>query len=262
MALLLEREILPTPSDVRRGASLQLLGVTKDFGGNNVVDGIHLEVSPGEFVAIVGRSGCGKSTLLRLLSGLETPSKGKLRVDGISLRGLNGEARMMFQEARLLPWKRVRENVRLGLLKSQYAEADHALRSVGLESRENDLPTILSGGQRQRVALARALASRPRLLLLDEPLSALDALTRLEMQGLISELRREQGFTTVLVTHDVEEAVSLADRVIVMEKGRFVEQVRVTLSHPRQKSQSAFGAISERILECLLREIPRPILSE
>ena len=178
-----------------------------------------MTIAPGEFVAIVGQSGCGKSTLLRLMAGLETPSSGEVTLAGEEPAAGRPLVRMMFQDARLLPWRRVLANVALGLPRERREEAKGALAEVGLAERGGDWPSILSGGQRQRVALARALASRPNVLLLDEPLGALDALTRLEMQGLIERVWQEHGFTAVLVTHDVEEAVALADRIIVLAEG-------------------------------------------
>ncbi|MDI3257899.1 MAG: ATP-binding cassette domain-containing protein, partial [Kyrpidia sp.] len=202
-----------------RGIHLMVRGLKKDFGEHRVLRGVDLEVRPGEFLAVIGRSGGGKSTLLRLIAGLETPTSGELYIDGKPVRGLNVEARIMFQDARLLPWKRVIDNVGIGLKGDRRAKAERALAQVGLEDRGKEWPGVLSGGQKQRVALARALATEPRLLLLDEPLGALDALTRIEMQRLIEEIWREQRITVLLITHDVEEAVALADRVVLIEEG-------------------------------------------
>jgi sulfonate transport system ATP-binding protein len=159
-------------------------------------------------------------TVISPVSELLGMTSGSISGDGKPREGLDPAAVMMFQDARLLPWKRVLDNVALGLAKADQALALDALVKVGLETRAKDWPSILSGGQQQRVALARALASRPRLLLLDEPLGALDALTRLEMQDLIEALWQRQRFTALLVTHDAEEAVALADRVVVMEAGQ------------------------------------------
>ncbi|WP_242040461.1 ATP-binding cassette domain-containing protein [Anabaena subtropica] len=203
-----------------RGSQLNILGLNKVFGNKTVLNSLNLEVAPGEFIAIVGRSGCGKSTLLRLVSGLDKPTTGGILLDGEPLRKLSQSVRVMFQDPRLLPWKRVIDNVGLGLQENWRAKATWVLEQVGLKDRAGEWPYVLSGGQRQRVALARALVSQPHLLLLDEPLGALDALTRLEMQHLIEDLWQERGFTAFLVTHDVEEAVALADRVIVIEDGR------------------------------------------
>ena len=213
--------------------------------------GLDLEIRRGEFVVIIGRSGCGKSTLLRLLAGLELPTSGKIIVSGDALRGLNARARVMFQDARLLPWERVLGNVGLGLEGDWRESAEAALRDVGLRDRAKDWPSVLSGGQRQRVALARALACRPEILLLDEPLGALDALTRLEMQRLIARLWERHGWTVFLVTHDVEEAVALADRVLLIEEGRIVLNLPVTLPRPRHRSNPAHMGLAEKLLDRL-----------
>jgi sulfonate transport system ATP-binding protein len=226
-----------------QGTALHLQGLQKHFGQRRVIESIDLALAPGEFVAIVGRSGCGKSTLLRAIAGLET-------LDGGEVRGA-GAVRMMFQEARLLPWKSVLENVRLGL--DDDDGALDALAAVGLADRAGDWPAALSGGQRQRVALARALVHRPPLLLLDEPLGALDALTRIEMQRLIESLWLSRGFTAVLVTHDVQEALALADRVLVIEQGAIALDVAVDLPRPRQRT-GAFAALEQRLLQRLLGE--------
>ncbi|MBL8129754.1 MAG: ATP-binding cassette domain-containing protein, partial [Chloroflexia bacterium] len=172
---------MPIPS----GVEIEANGLHKSFGARPVLRGVDLTFGSGEFVAIVGQSGCGKSTLLRLLAGLEEPTAGSVLLERHEPRPGSPLVRLMFQDARLLPWRRVLDNVSLGLPGDRRPEAQAALEEVGLAERARDWPSILSGGQRQRVALARALASRPRLLLLDEPLGALDALTRLDMQGLI-----------------------------------------------------------------------------
>ncbi|PSR13309.1 hypothetical protein C8255_25470 [filamentous cyanobacterium CCP3] len=173
------------PQTIKAGTHVWLNNVTKAFGNLTVLDNLSLELYPGEFVAIVGKSGCGKSTLLRLLAGLETPTQGEIKLDGNQLTGLNPRARVMFQDSRLLPWRSVLENVSLGVAKQARPRSHWALQQVGLDSRAQDWTTVLSGGQKQRVALARALVTQPHLLLLDEPLGALDALTRLDMQRLI-----------------------------------------------------------------------------
>jgi len=226
-----------------QGAALTLSEVRKHYGARRVIENIDLALAPGEFVAIVGRSGCGKSTLLRAIAGLET-------LDGGAITGA-GEVRMMFQEARLLPWKTVLDNVRLGL-DGDPGQALEALRAVGLEDRAGDWPAALSGGQRQRVALARALVHQPPLLLLDEPLGALDALTRIEMQRLIESLWLACGFTAVLVTHDVQEALALADRVLVIEDGGIALDVAVDLPRPRARG-APFAALEQRLLDRLLQ---------
>jgi len=231
------------------GAHLNLRGLGKQYGGRTVLDAINLKIAPGEFVAVVGRSGCGKSTLLRAIAGLEQPDAGQVRIGG---GGRRPEVRMMFQDARLLPWKTVLQNVALGI-KGGEARAREALASVGLADRAGDWPAVLSGGQRQRVALARALVHEPQLLLLDEPLGALDALTRIEMQQLIEALWTRRGFTAVLVTHDVQEAVVLADRILLIEEGRLALDLEVGLARPRARGSVEFGSLEQKVLERVLR---------
>jgi sulfonate transport system ATP-binding protein len=242
-------------SEIRTGGvRVQTRGLSKRFGAREVLRGTELTIEPGEFVAIVGRSGCGKSTLLRLVAGLETPSAGSLRIDGEEVAGLSEDTRIMFQDSRLLPWRRVWDNVVLGLPTALRKRASEVLGQVGLGDRASEWPARLSGGQRQRVALARALVHNPRLLLLDEPLGALDALTRVEMHRLIENLWLEHGFTALLVTHDVQEAVALADRVILIEEGRIALDERVPLARPRSHADPAFGALEQRILQRVLQK--------
>jgi len=234
------------------GARLLVQQVSKQFGQKKVLKGVELDIPPGQFVAIVGRSGCGKSTLLRLIAGLEEPTEGQLLLDDSAVSGIGEGTRMLFQDARLLPWKRCVDNVRIGVKMGDKAKALAALKQVGLEDRAGDWPGVLSGGQRQRVALARALAGEPRLLLLDEPLGALDALTRIDMQELIEKLWLEQRFTAVLVTHDVDEAVALADRVILIEDGVIALDVNITLDRPRERDND-FMYFEKLILDRILQ---------
>jgi sulfonate transport system ATP-binding protein len=236
----------------RGGAAVDARGLSKRYGARDVLNEVELTIAPGEFVAIVGRSGCGKSTLLRLVAGLEAADTGQITLDG-DMRGRHqADIRIMFQDARLLPWKRVLDNVALGLAGADVQErAREALAQVGLSDRANDWPAVLSGGQRQRVALARALVHTPRLLLLDEPLGALDALTRIEMHGLIERLWQRHGFTALLVTHDVTEAVALADRVVLIEEHRIALDERVPLARPRARG-AAFDAIEDSVLQRVL----------
>jgi sulfonate transport system ATP-binding protein len=237
-----------------RAAAIQLESVAKRFGEKQVIHPLNLQIFAGELLAIVGRSGCGKSTLLRLLAGLEASSEGSILINGRLLRGLNRSVRLMFQDAALLPWQTVFTNVSIAAPKDRNGRlvAEKALRSVGLESRMADWPSILSGGQRQRVALARALASQASILLLDEPLGALDALTRLEMQKLIEDIWMKEQFSMVLVTHDVEEAVALADRVLVMDDGRIVAENSVDLPRPRNRSSADFISLKEELLSWVM----------
>ncbi|WP_082306885.1 ATP-binding cassette domain-containing protein [Bacillus sp. FJAT-27245] len=239
---------------MKQGESAYLLlkGVKKQYGPRIVLDGIDFSAAPGEFISIVGKSGCGKSTLLRLIAGLEGQHQGRIYIKGEELKGLNPHARIMFQDGRLLPWKSVLKNIGLGLNGEWLDNALLALRNVGLEDRSKDWPSKLSGGQKQRVALARALVHEPDILLLDEPLGALDALTRIEMQDLIERIWREKGFTAILVTHDVEEAVAIADRVVLIEAGKIVMNRTIDLPRPRQRANRAFHNYVDEILERIL----------
>jgi sulfonate transport system ATP-binding protein len=240
------------------GLAVDIRGLARSFGERQVLADLDLYIPAGEFVAIVGRSGCGKSTLLRLLAGLDQPTRGGIVLDG-SARNGNGtqpsnDLRIMFQDARLLPWKSVLDNVTLGLVGGRQeirARGLEALAQVGLADRADEWPNRLSGGQKQRVALARALIHRPRLLLLDEPLGALDALTRIEMQSLIEQIWRQHRFTAVLVTHDVSEAVALADRVLLIENGRVTLDQPIALERPREHGTPEFAAYEHRILKRL-----------
>ncbi|UEP29315.1 MULTISPECIES: ATP-binding cassette domain-containing protein [unclassified Burkholderia] len=235
----------PAPDD-----AVTLSGVSKRFGTRTVLDNVELGIARGSFVAIIGRSGCGKSTLLRLVAGLEVPSSGALVTRGEG--GGTLDTRIMYQDARLLPWKTVLQNVMLGLGRGARDQARAVLDEVGLLERANDWPAQLSGGQRQRVALARALVHRPQLLLLDEPLGALDALTRIEMHALIERLWREHRFTALLVTHDVQEAVALGDRILLIEQGRVALDQQVPLDRPRARASAAFAALEDRVLQRVL----------
>jgi len=264
MALLSRSHLPDDASDRLRSSGVQdpaiglrLAGITKSFGTRRVLDDLNLTIAPGTFVAVVGRSGCGKSTLLRVAAGLETVDTGRVEVIGpLADPQDNDRIRIMFQDARLLPWKSVVDNVRLGLRPARSpateARALEVLSQVGLADRARDWPAVLSGGQRQRVALARALAHRPGLLLLDEPLGALDALTRIEMQDLIETIWRQRSFSALLVTHDVEEAVTLADRVILIEDGRIALDVPVDLPRPRRRGDPAVAAVEGRVLDRVL----------
>ncbi|CDG82455.1 ATP-binding cassette domain-containing protein [Janthinobacterium agaricidamnosum] len=236
----------------RQGVPLALAGLSKSYDRRQVLKNVDLQLKAGEFVAIVGRSGCGKSTLLRTIAQLETPDGGSIQYGSHAGNGAGKpNLRIMFQEARLLPWKTVLENVALGLPRSVGAAAA-SLWTVGLADRADEWPSALSGGQRQRVALARALVHEPQLLLLDEPLGALDALTRIEMQRLIESLWLARGFTAVLVTHDVAEAVALADRVLLIEDGNITLDVAIDLPRPRARGSAAFAALEQRILSYVL----------
>jgi sulfonate transport system ATP-binding protein len=242
------------------GLAITIRGLKKSFGPNHVLRGIDLHVPAGQFVAIVGRSGCGKSTLLRLLVGLDQPSNGEFwfgdRADDQAERRA---VRIMFQEPRLLPWASVLANVEVGLGADRSSagarqRALATLRAVRLEDRRNEWPSVLSGGQKQRVALARALVSRPQVLAFDEPLGALDALTRISMQKLLDRVWRDQGFTAILVTHDVAEAVTLANRVLMIEEGAVARDLHIDLPRPRERGSADIAALEGHILRELFKD--------
>jgi sulfonate transport system ATP-binding protein len=241
--------------ETSRGLPLTIRGLHKSFGDNEVLRGIDLHIPAGQFVAIVGRSGCGKSTLLRLIAGLESIDVGTVSFGEAARRE---DVRVMFQEPRLLPWARVLANVEVGLggerkLPDAQPRAENALAEVELSDKRAQWPAVLSGGQKQRVALARALVGNPRLLAFDEPLGALDALTRISMQRLLERVWRDQGFTAILVTHDVSEAVALADRVLVIEGGRIAHDIDVDIRRPRQRGSAELARFEGSILDELLR---------
>lgn len=239
-------------SEQKNGIEIRIEKVNKDFGKFQVLKSINLTIQPGEFVALVGQSGCGKSTLLRLISHLETPTTGVIYLDEQRVEKINPDIRYLFQEARLLPWKTVIENVKIGSKDRSNEKALQALKEVDLVDKTDEWPAVLSGGQKQRVSLARALVGKPKVLLLDEPLGALDALTRINMQILIEKLWREQGFTVVLVTHDVSEAVYLANRVVLIEDGQVALDEQITLARPRKKD-SSFAYFEKHILDRVMR---------
>lgn len=253
------RDAAASRQDVRdpsRALSLTIRGLRKSFGDNEVLRGIDLHIPAGQSVAIVGKSGCGKSTLLRLIAGLDKATAGTIEFgdhEGIP----SDHVRVMFQEPRLLPWARVLSNVEVGLGRDRDSadariRAEDALGEVGLQDKRDQWPAVLSGGQKQRVALARALVSHPRVLAFDEPLGALDALTRISMQRLLERVWRDQGFTAILVTHDVAEAVALADRVLVIEDGRIAQDIDVDLARPRKRGSADLAALEGTILRQLL----------
>ncbi len=220
-----------------------------------VLDHITLSVAPGEFVALLGPSGCGKSTLLRLAAGLESPSAGTVTENGRPIAGPDPDRILVFQEATLFPWLTVRKNIASGLearglLKSHGHRIDDVLKRVRLEGFADAYPHQLSGGMAQRVAIARALVNDPKLLLLDEPFGKLDSLTRLSLQKELLQLWKASGFTALLVTHDVEEALLLADRVIVFSDrpARIVAEVAVTKAHPRRRDDADLVQLRQQLL--------------
>ena len=241
-------------------ATLSINGLSKEYEAKGkplkVLEDINLTVSPGEFVSIVGSSGCGKSTLLRLIIGLEQAFSGAILLDGAPVTGTSLDRGIVFQEHRLFPWLTAEQNVGLGLLNTKLTpeEKRAAVQShidlVGLNGFEKAYPYQLSGGMAQRVAIARALVNKPEILLLDEPFGALDALTRAHLQQELHRIWQAEGITMILVTHDVEEAVYLGDKVVVMEPrpGRIRRIVPVELPHPRDRAAYSFAQVKEDVL--------------
>jgi sulfonate transport system ATP-binding protein len=233
-----------------RTPAVRLSALTRCFAGTAVLDGIDLAIAPGEFVALLGRSGSGKTTLLKLLAGLDDGYAGTLVVPD--------KRAVVFQEARLLPWKTVAANVGLGLDRASQADVAKALAEVGLAHRATAWPATLSGGEAGRAALARALVREPALLLLDEPFAALDALTRLKMHGLVEGLWQVHRPAVLLVTHDVDEALLLADRVLILDNGRIITDEAVSLPRPRSNADPAFQRQRLRLLAGLGVAPPQP----
>jgi ABC-type nitrate/sulfonate/bicarbonate transport system ATPase subunit len=249
--------------------TLEISNLSKQYRVNGqalpVLDNISLSIRPGEFISIVGSSGCGKSTLLRLVIGLENEYQGEILLDGKRIVGTSLERGIVFQEHRLFPWLTVQQNVALGLLNADLPESEKRksvqehIELVGLKGFETAYPYQLSGGMSQRVAIARALVNRPEVLLLDEPFGALDALTRNHLQQELQRIWEAEGITAILVTHDVDEAVYLGDRVVVMEPrpGRIKRIVDVPLARPRDRTSYAFTDIKDDVL-AEFSEKPRP----
>ncbi|MBP2227952.1 sulfonate transport system ATP-binding protein [Azospirillum agricola] len=257
MSHALPRISTPSQSDTRPVVSVR--GLVRNFGAVTVLDGLSLDLQPGSFTALLGRSGCGKSTLLRTLARLDPAPEGAVQ--------LPDERAVVFQEPRLVPWMRVLRNVTLGL---RHADAEArglaALAEVGLSHRAHAWPLTLSGGEAQRAALARALVREPRLLLLDEPFAALDALTRLRMQALVETLWHAHAPAVLLVTHDVDEALLLADRAVMMANGRIAADIPIPLTRPRRHGDPGFIALRSRLLaelgvdeEHLAAREPQPV---
>ncbi|MCS6846130.1 MAG: ABC transporter ATP-binding protein [Anaerolineae bacterium] len=241
-------------------SSIKIERVTKRFDGNLVLNELSLDVRPSEIVSLIGPSGCGKSTLLRLLSGLERDYDGRLLIDDQPVVGPSRAVGLMFQEPRLMPWLNVRDNVRFGLRKENGAAApattervDDLLRQVKLDHAAGHLPRQLSGGMAQRAALARSLATEPGVLLLDEPFSAVDALTRMRLQELLLEVWQRTQVTMVLVTHDLDEALYLSDRVVVMSSrpASVREVLAVKLPRPRDRRDPELLRLRAHLLEAL-----------
>ena len=247
------------------GSSLRILGVSKDFPAPDnpqarvlALNAVSLSLAAGELVSIVGPSGCGKSTLLRVIAGLDSPNSGELWIGDEPISGPKAERGLVFQDPNLFPWLTVRRNIQAGLvargvLQEKRHEVDEFMRLVGLAAFANAFPHHLSGGMAQRVALARALINHPKVLLLDEPLGALDAFTRMRMQDEVLRLWQARRTTMLLVTHDIDEAIYMSDRIVIMtpSPGRIDQTIVVALDRPRQRSSPEFLRLRADILELL-----------
>jgi sulfonate transport system ATP-binding protein len=229
-----------------RGGPVHIRDLVRAFDGRAALNGITLDIAAGEFVALVGKSGSGKSTLLRALAELDDDVAGSGKIRAPANRSV------LFQDSRLLPWETVLQNVTIGHRATDADGRAHAvLADVGLAGREDAWPNTLSGGEQQRVALARSLVREPSLLLADEPFGALDALTRIKMHDLLFRLVEVHRPTVLLITHDVDEALVLADRVLVIDAGQIIRDLKIDLPHPRNKSARAFEALRAELLAAL-----------
>ena len=254
---------IPPAGFTSRAGTLVLAGVSKRYAVDgrdlDVLADVDLSIAAGSFVSLVGPSGCGKSTILRLVVGLDADYQGDILLDGQPISGPGLERGIVFQEHRLMPWLTVEQNIALGLEATRLPARERAqlvaehIELVGLAGFERAYPSQLSGGMAQRAAIARGLVNRPEMLLLDEPLGALDSLTRLKMQQELLRIQRQEAITMVMVTHDVEEAVYLSDRIVVLSPrpGRIRRIVDVDLPHPRDRVDGRFGAIRQRVLDQL-----------
>jgi ABC-type nitrate/sulfonate/bicarbonate transport system ATPase subunit len=254
-----------TPGSLIEGSSLRVVEVSKHFvaadtaeARTHALDGVSLSISAGDLVSLVGPSGCGKSTLLRLIAGLDAPDSGELWVGQEPITDPSAERGLVFQDPNLFPWLTVRRNIEAGLvarnvLHEKRHEVDEFMRLVGLEGFARAYPHHLSGGMAQRVALARALINHPKVLLLDEPLGALDAFTRMRMQDEVLRLWEARGTTMLLVTHDIDEAIYMSDRIVILtpRPGRIERIIEIDLERPRQRNSAQFLRLRSDILEML-----------
>jgi len=257
--------VVAASATLTEGSSLRVLEVSKHFPKPNdpaarthALDSVSLSIAAGELVSLVGPSGCGKSTLLRLIAGLDSPDSGDLWVGTEPITSPSAERGLVFQDPNLFPWLTVRRNIEAGLvarglLHEKRAEVDEFMRLVGLETFAKAYPHHLSGGMAQRVALARALINHPKVLLLDEPLGALDAFTRMRMQDEVLRLWEARGTTMLLVTHDIDEAIYMSDRIMLMTQrpGRIERTLEIDLDRPRQRNSPEFLRLRSDILELL-----------
>lgn len=250
-------------AEINQAGAVHIEGINKVFqdqSGREVeaLSDINLQIKPGKFISLVGPSGCGKSTLLRLIAGLETASEGVIRLDDEDIKEPHYSRGLVFQDPTLFPWRTIRKNVAVGLdargvSRDKQQEVDDYIKLVGLAGFENSYPHQLSGGMAQRVALARALVNHPKVLLLDEPLGALDAFTRMQMQDEILRVWRARGTTMIFVTHDIDEAIYLSDHIVIMtpRPGKIREIINVSLGRPRNRNHPDFFRIRSKILEIL-----------
>ncbi|MGP4040671.1 ABC transporter ATP-binding protein [Gracilibacillus sp. D59] len=236
--------------------SLALRDVSRTFNGTTAVKNVNLEVKPGEIIGLLGTSGCGKSTLLRAISGLDPQYDGDIEINGTVSKEIHDTTGFIFQEPRLLPWLNVLDNVTFGLTGSRKEKENKAidyLESVGLRGKEGLYPRELSGGMAQRVAIARALVTSPEILLLDEPFSALDAFTKMQLQDLLLDVWKKYQSTIVLVTHDIDEATYLCDRVVILkgQPGEVDREITITQDRPRDRGSEELAHLKSEILESL-----------
>ncbi len=254
------KTIIEPVAEVGKLVANEVVKIFSNPDGEKIValNGVNLTIHAGEFVSLVGPSGCGKSTLLRMIAGLDQPNSGGLTIDGEAIAGPGFERGLVFQDPTLFPWLNVKGNISTGLkarkiIHEKGHEVEEYVKMVGLDGFERSYPHQLSGGMAQRVALARALVNHPKVLLLDEPLGALDAFTRMAMQDEILKIWERRKTTMVLVTHDVDEAIYLSDRIVIMtpRPGKIQEIIKVEIGRPRSRSHPDFFRIRSHILEIL-----------